>query len=60
MLEHLGDKLEKKILIEKWGGYVSVDEISVVLSSFTSNWHMLESSEKRDPQLGKCLYKIQL
>jgi hypothetical protein len=32
----------------------------IFLDSFVSVWHKLESSERREPQLGKFLHKIQL
>lgn len=35
-------------------------ECIAVLASFTTIWHILESSESRDPQLRKCLCKIKL
>ena len=36
--------------------YIMDDDIwSCVLATLMSTWHNLESSEKREPQLGKCL-----
>ena len=32
----------------------------LVLPSFMSTWHKLESSERRGPRLRNCLHKIQL
>ena len=31
-----------------------------MLAGFVSTWYKLESSDRKEPQLKKCLYKIQL
>ena len=55
---------EGKVLIKKLcESYVFVYQVnqgSVILVSSMSSEHKLESSERREPQLRKCLHEIRL
>jgi hypothetical protein len=43
-----------------WRNYIKVDWLVTAPARFMSTWHRIKSSERRESQLRKCLYKIGL